>query len=465
MFSACAADSFSEACRICNKPCTDQMDICMGFPSTDTTDQTRLRVLQEVGDECIDIDLDSIDEWYVVYQLTFANSIRKAWFGDAKGLAILVIIFSGIWPYAKNLILIYLWYRPMTVEARTSILTWLLRLSKYTLVDVFAVIAILVGVLLELTPAGRDVAIRAEPRPAIIAFLLATVWEFTQIEWTVHLHNRLLHYGDEEPTPANNGDDDKEKQTPEAKEGTSSSSSTNNNFLMAMRFRTKLSSNKNEECVAPESLAGIWLWVLFLFVATLALYLSGATTELIQFTSIGVGDTAGCEKSYNLVTFGNAMISTLALTDNDALPATWTLYIAYVILVLLLPITVHCLQIIILTMAYMNVEKTKYKRLCRVASSLFGFSSVEVLLLGIFAIEYRFEKFVTALAGNDNAEFFEITSSLGPAFFILIGYSVASGLLQYFIFCATTEYYKIDPYHKVHVMWTYVMKCWLQKEK
>jgi hypothetical protein len=436
------------------------MDICLGFPSTNSTDQ-RSRVLQETVDECIVIDLDSIDEWYVVYKLTFASSIRKAWFGDAKGLAILVIIFSGIWPYAKNLILIYLWYRPMTVEARTSILTWLLRLSKYTLVDVFAVIAILVGVLLELTPAGRDVAIRAEPRPAIVAFFLATLWEFTQIEWTVHLHNRHVHNGDEEP-PSDHGDDDKEKQTPAAEEGTPSS---NNSFLMAMRFRTKLSSNKNEDCVAPANFAGMWLWVVFLLVATLALYLSGASTELIQFTSKGVGDNAGCEKSYNLVTFGNAMVSTLALTDNDALAGTWTLYVAYVILVLFLPIVVHCLQIIILTMAYMNVDKRKYKRLCRVASSLFGFSSVEVLLLGIFAIEYRFEKFVTALAGNANAEFFEITSSLGPAFFVLIGYSFASGLLQYFIYCATTEYYKIDPYHKVHLMWTYLMKCWLQQEK
>jgi hypothetical protein len=331
----------------------------------------------------------------------------------------------------------------------------------YTLVDVFAVIAILVGVLLELTPAGREVAIRAEPRPATIAFFLATLWVFTQIEWTVHLHDRHAHYGVEE-LPSDDGDDDKEKQTLVAEEGTPSS---NNNFLMAMRFRTKLSSNRYEDCVAPASLAGVWLWIVFLLVATLATYLSGASTKLIQFTSKGVGDTAGCEKSYNLVTFGNAMLSTLALTDNNALAGTWTLYIAYVILVIVLPITVHCLQIIILTMAYMNMDKSKYKRLCRVASTLFGFSSVEVLLIGIFAIEYRLEKFVTALAGNYNAEFFEITSSLGPAFFVLIGYSFASGLLQYFIYCATTEYYKIDAYHKVHLIWTYLMKCWLQQEK
>jgi len=45
---------------------------------------------------------------------------------------------------------------------------WLSRLSKYTLVDVFAVIGVLVGVQLQLNVGGTDAVIRAEPRFGII---------------------------------------------------------------------------------------------------------------------------------------------------------------------------------------------------------------------------------------------------------------------------------------------------------
>mmetsp|Transcript_7525 Transcript_7525/g.13201 ORF Transcript_7525/g.13201 Transcript_7525/m.13201 type:complete len:677 (-) Transcript_7525:1979-4009(-) len=446
----CAADSFSVECKECNLPCTRQLETCMGFPSTSVSNETAAgdRYLQAEGDECTIVDLDSVDEWYIVYQLTFINGVQKAWNGDAKFLAFLVVLFSGIWPYAKNLVLVYLWYRPMTVEQRTSILTWLLRLSKYTLVDVFAIIAVLAGVLLELNVGGLEVATRAEPRPSIIAFFVATLWEFTQIELTVHLHNRHVRYrGDDEIQ----GDSRTKERAP----------TDSDHLLSSMRFRTSLWSNK--KTLAPTNLAALCAWVVFLFVFSLATYLSGAVTELIRFTSLGAGDTLGCKRSYNLVTFGNAMVSELALTDNSALAGTWTLYVAYVILVLCLPIVVHILQSVILVMSFLGIDKDRYKRVCQVTSSLWGFSSVEVLLLGIFAIEYRFEKFVSALAGNDNSRFFSITSSLGPAFFILIVYSFVSGLLQYFIHCADTEFYRIDPYHKVHIMWTKLMSCWLEK--
>ena len=88
--------------------------------------------------------------------------------GDAQLLAIIVILFSGIWPYAKNIILVIVWYTPMSIKRQSEIILWLSRLSKYTLVDVFAVIGVLVGVQLQLNVGGTDAVIRAEPRFGII---------------------------------------------------------------------------------------------------------------------------------------------------------------------------------------------------------------------------------------------------------------------------------------------------------
>ena len=463
----CAADSFSAECQECNIPCIENLDECLGFPLPNnnvtnvTTTDTR-RILQEGGEgECVDLDVDELN-WYVVYELTFINSIQKAWFGNAKFLAIIVVVFSGIWPYAKNIVLVWIWYYPMSVESRTSYLTWLLRLSKYTLVDVFAVVAILVGVLLQLDVGGTEVATRAEPRPSIIAFFLATLWEFCQIEWVVHCHNRYVQNDEDES-------EDGKKEVPSASaEETGPADQTNDNklpghLLDAMRFRTKMSSN--DDTLGLANATGTRLWVAFLLIVSLALYLAGSLSELVQFSSFGAGDTVGCKNSYNLVTLGNAMVSELGMTANSAAAGTWTLYIAYVILVLFLPITVHCMQLLLLALASFGDNKETNRRVCRWTASLWGFSSVEVLLIGVFSVENKFSKFVSAFAGKDNAQFFSITSTLGPGFYILIAYSIISGLLQYFIYCATAEYYRIDPYHKVHLMWTKMFGCWLEKSR
>ena len=69
-------------------------------------------------------------------------------------------------------------------------LLWLARLSKYTLVDVFALIAVFVGVQLQLNIGGTEAVTRAEPRLGLIAFFFATVWQYVQIEIVKSLHDR-----------------------------------------------------------------------------------------------------------------------------------------------------------------------------------------------------------------------------------------------------------------------------------
>ena len=56
----------------------------------------------------------------------------------------------------------------MSIKRQSEIILWLSRLSKYTLVDVFAVSGVLVGVQLQLNVGGTDAVISAEPRFGII---------------------------------------------------------------------------------------------------------------------------------------------------------------------------------------------------------------------------------------------------------------------------------------------------------
>lgn len=183
---ACAADSFSVECQECNVPCVDEFNLCSGLPeveeseaeaegSVENATNTTLTppfststITQENIDTCNRYNLSQINQWYTAYELTFVRSIKDAWTGEAKLLAIIIVLFSGIWPYAKNIILVIVWYTPMSVRRQSEIIVWLSRLSKYTLVDVFAVIGVLVGVQLQLSVGGTDAVIRAEPRFGII---------------------------------------------------------------------------------------------------------------------------------------------------------------------------------------------------------------------------------------------------------------------------------------------------------
>ncbi len=210
----CAADSFSTECTECNVPCVQEFMTCAGFlsdeeydglnggsaggvdnesengdegvveggdengnnvteginptPSTSSTTSSIMNNNNNGENTCNRYDLNTINKWYTAYELTFIRSIKDAWNGDAQLLAIIIVLFSGIWPYAKNIILIIVWYTPMERRHQEGLILWLSRLSKYTLVDVFAVVGVLVGVQLQLNVGGTDAVIRAEPRFGII---------------------------------------------------------------------------------------------------------------------------------------------------------------------------------------------------------------------------------------------------------------------------------------------------------
>ena len=70
------------------------------------------------------------------------------WNNDAEALAIFLAIFSGIWPYTKQLITMFLWFSPpsrVSVSKRGSILKWLDTYGKWSFVDIFVSIMTVVG--------------------------------------------------------------------------------------------------------------------------------------------------------------------------------------------------------------------------------------------------------------------------------------------------------------------------------
>mmetsp|Transcript_25141 Transcript_25141/g.37153 ORF Transcript_25141/g.37153 Transcript_25141/m.37153 type:complete len:605 (+) Transcript_25141:126-1940(+) len=407
----CLSDPEGEDCIACAAEfCDPPFFNCTGFPMTIDQNET-------IPDEnntnvtspgSCNYDLD-VDQWYVVYNLTFIGSVRDTWEADVKLLSIIIVVFSGIWPYAKNLILILVWYVPMSNRMRSSVLLWLTRLSKYTLVDVFAVIILIVATQLDLNVGGVDAIVRSEARFGIIAFLLATVWEFIQIEWTVVKHNRLT------PKLSNNStDSDQDQQESDDKDNIHTSD--------AMTANT---AGK----ISPIHM----LITIAFFILTLGIYISGSTLELFRVETFDEGQSA-CVSRYNLATFGNGLITEVSLADNTTAGQTWTLYIFYLLFTLILPITTHVLQIIALFFWVKNDNKNKMQQKAMYLTvAIWGMSCVEVFLIGLFSVEYKFQDFIKAVAGEEDASFISVKSSKGPGFFVLIGYGFVAGLFQFYL--------------------------------
>ena len=82
------------------------------------------------------------------FEFSIAKSTVDMWNAGGKELAILILIFSGIWPYTKTLMTLSLWFIPPTkvsVTRRGSVLLWLDWLAKWSMIDIFVLVISIVA--------------------------------------------------------------------------------------------------------------------------------------------------------------------------------------------------------------------------------------------------------------------------------------------------------------------------------
>jgi Paraquat-inducible protein A len=83
-----------------------------------------------------------------VFSFSIAQSTIDIWNAGGQALACFILIFSGIWPYTKQIISLVLWFAPpsrVSIATRGSILLWLDSLAKWSMVDIFVLLVSLAG--------------------------------------------------------------------------------------------------------------------------------------------------------------------------------------------------------------------------------------------------------------------------------------------------------------------------------
>jgi len=82
------------------------------------------------------------------FEFSMAFSISEIWNAGGKELAIFILLFSGVWPYTKQLVTLALWFIPpgrVSVSKRGTIFLWLDALAKWSMVDIFVLVITVAG--------------------------------------------------------------------------------------------------------------------------------------------------------------------------------------------------------------------------------------------------------------------------------------------------------------------------------
>ena len=81
-----------------------------------------------------------LDDFFV---FSIGQSTIDMWHAGGKELAFLILLFSGVWPYTKQLITLALWYLPPSVVScgrRGQFLLWLDILAKWSMLDIIVMV-------------------------------------------------------------------------------------------------------------------------------------------------------------------------------------------------------------------------------------------------------------------------------------------------------------------------------------
>jgi hypothetical protein len=82
------------------------------------------------------------------FEFSIARGTVNIWKAGGKELAILILAFSGVWPYTKQVISLILWFLPpssLPSSSRGNVFRWLDALAKWSMIDIFTILISLVA--------------------------------------------------------------------------------------------------------------------------------------------------------------------------------------------------------------------------------------------------------------------------------------------------------------------------------
>jgi len=138
------------------------------------------------------------------YEFSLVKSLIEMWIAGARSLAVIIAIFSGVWPYTKQLMVLFIWFVPtkwVSSKRRSSMLYWLDVLGKWSMVDVFVFIMTLAsfGISIQspdnlsfLPSSLYSINMLVVPLWGLYAYVLAILISQLTSHAIIHYHNKSV---------------------------------------------------------------------------------------------------------------------------------------------------------------------------------------------------------------------------------------------------------------------------------
>jgi hypothetical protein len=303
-----------------------------------------------------------------LFEFSLANTVIELYQAGIYPLLFLVVVFSGIWPYAKLLWMLYAWVTPYhSTHQREERLLTLDALSKFSLVDTYVLVVMLVAFRFHLdvsSALGLDVYVT--PEYGFYAFLLATCLSLVLGHAMLYFHRRAQGV-------ATTG------------ESTTKESVFEHSFDIQDNGPKRQLSRILQVFLLSSSLAAL----VFL---TLGFTKQSFTFEFGGLAGMALGDRS--RTTYSLLSLGTAIPRSV---EDPKSVAILFLQIAYYFYAVVTPVS--CLVfLMILFLCPMGLSK---QRALLVAAEIANaWSAVEVFVLSIVAALFQISTFASFIIGD-----------------------------------------------------------------
>ena len=137
------------------------------------------------------------------FEFSMAKSTIDIWKAGGHELAMLIIIFSGIWPYTKLLMTLWLWFSSpskLSTSRRGSILIWLDWLAKWSMIDIFVLVISIAAFRISIESPDTSylpndfysIEMMVVPRWGLYANMIAQLISQVTSHVIIHYHRRIV---------------------------------------------------------------------------------------------------------------------------------------------------------------------------------------------------------------------------------------------------------------------------------
>ena len=128
-----------------------------------------------------------------LFAFSLGNTASELWQSRIYALLLIVVIFSGIWPYVKLILIGLAWVLPtgmLDENERGQILATVDALSKFSLVDTYVLVLMMVSFRFHLSLGEVDLDVFINPAFGFYGFLVATTLSLLVGHVALYMHRR-----------------------------------------------------------------------------------------------------------------------------------------------------------------------------------------------------------------------------------------------------------------------------------